>query len=156
MDVKSCSESSLVASVYSITGGVDGTGFTKGEEVDGLISMKGSRITATIGHKTITTTAKQNRMIYFCVHLYYVDNSVSIYMLSRQFSYCFIIHNFSSLFATYVHFAHKFLWLTKTALGLLKRASPSKIEAFGIIATTTSDIRLRPCTCRSWGPENIQ
>ena len=82
MDVKSCSESSLVASVYSITGGVDGTGFTKGEEVDGLISMKESRITATIGHKTISTTAKQNRMIYFGVHLYYVDNSVSIFMLS--------------------------------------------------------------------------
>ena len=78
--VKSCSESSLLATGYS--GGMDCNGFTIGEEVDGMISMKGSKITTTIEHKTVTTTAKQNYMIFLCVHLYYVNNSVSIFMLN--------------------------------------------------------------------------
>ena len=82
LDVKSCSESSLSTGVYPMAAGMDGNGFTTGEEVDGLISMKGSKITTTIGHQTITTTAKQNRMIYLCVYLYFVDNSVLIFMLS--------------------------------------------------------------------------
>ena len=61
---------------------MDCNGFTIGEEVDGMISMKGSKITTTIEHKTVTTTAKQNYMIFLCVHLYYVNNSVSIFMLN--------------------------------------------------------------------------
>ena len=82
IDVKSCSESSLSANVYTVPVGMDGNGFIIGKEVDGLISTKGSKITATIGHKTITTTAKLNQMIYLCVYLYYVDNSVSIFISS--------------------------------------------------------------------------
>ena len=72
--VRSCLESNLSAGAYS--GGIDGNGFTIGEEVDGMVTLNGSRITTTIGHRTMVTT-KQHDTIYLCVHLYYSSNSVS-------------------------------------------------------------------------------
>ena len=72
--LRSCLESNLSAGAYS--GGIDVNGFTIGEEVNGMITMKGGRITTTIGHKTMTTT-KQYDTIYLCVYSYYCNNSVS-------------------------------------------------------------------------------
>ena len=78
--VRSCLESNLSAG-YCL-GGKDIGGFTIGEEVKGMIAMKGSTITTTIGHKTMTTTCtKQQDTIYLCVHSYYINNSVSFLLL---------------------------------------------------------------------------
>ena len=75
---RSCSKSNLSASNYS--GSMDGSGFTIGEEVDGVITIEGSKITTTIGHKTITTTCTKGcDTIYLCIYLYYSDNSVTLF-----------------------------------------------------------------------------
>ena len=71
---RSCSQSNLLANSFS--GGMDGSGFTIGKEVDGVIIMKGNEITTTIGHNTITTT-KECDTIYLCVYLHYTGNSVA-------------------------------------------------------------------------------
>ena len=72
--VKSCLESELSASDFSC--GVDVNGFAIEENIDGMITIKGGKITTTIGHKTMTTTRKHDS-IYLCVYLYYASNSVS-------------------------------------------------------------------------------
>ena len=75
--VRSCLESNLSAVQHS--GGIDVSGFTIGEEVNGTITMKGSAITSTLGHKTVTTTKYQDT-IFLCVYSYYVNNSISFLM----------------------------------------------------------------------------
>ena len=75
--VRSCLERNLSVSHHS--GGMDVNGFMIGEEVNGMIAMKGNTITTTIGRKTMTTT-KQQDTIYLCVYSYYVNNSVSFLM----------------------------------------------------------------------------
>ena len=72
--VKSCLESELSASDFSC--GVDVNGFTIGENVNGMITMKEGKIQTTIGHKIMTTTRKHDS-IYLCAYLYYANSSVS-------------------------------------------------------------------------------
>ena len=55
---------------------MDVNGFVIGEEINGMITLKGSTITTTIGHKTMSAP-KQQGMIYLCVYSYYAHNSVS-------------------------------------------------------------------------------
>ena len=71
---RSCPQGILSASKYG--GGMDAGGFTIGKEVDGVITISGSKITTTIGHKTMTCN-KEYDTIYLCVHLYYSGNSVT-------------------------------------------------------------------------------
>ena len=72
---RSCSKNSL--SVGDCSGAMDSKGFTIGETVDGMISLKGGKITTTIGHKTVTTT-KGCDTTYLCIYLYYPGNSITL------------------------------------------------------------------------------
>ena len=72
--VRSCLERNLSSGQYS--GGMDVNGFVIGKEINGMITLKGSTITTTIGHKTMSAP-KQQDMIYLCVYSYYAHNSVS-------------------------------------------------------------------------------
>ena len=73
---RSCSKSDLSPDNYS--GGMSGRDFTIGEEVDGVITIGGGKITTTIGQKTMTTT-KGCDTIYLCIYLNYPDNSVTFF-----------------------------------------------------------------------------
>ena len=70
---RSCPLGHLSAGNYS--GGMGTDDFTIGKEYDGVISIKGNKITTTIGHKTMTTN-KECDTIYLCVYLYYSGTSV--------------------------------------------------------------------------------
>ena len=72
--VRSCSENNLSAGNSS--GGIDGGGFTVGNKVNGVITLKGNKITTTIGNKSMYTK-KQHDTIYLCIYLYYCNNSVT-------------------------------------------------------------------------------
>ena len=72
---RSCSKSDLSPGDFS--GGMDGEDFTIGQEVDGVITIGGGKITTTIGQKTMTTT-KGCDTIYLCIYLHYPDNSVTL------------------------------------------------------------------------------
>ena len=73
--VRSLSEA-LSPSNFSGPGGMDGGGFNIGDEVDGIISLKGDTITTTIGHKSSSIT-KQGDGIYFCIYLHYHNDSIT-------------------------------------------------------------------------------
>ena len=73
--VRSLSKNDFLVENYS--GGMDGEGFTIGEKVDGVITLKGNTITTTIGHKSMSTTKQKHDKIYLCIYLYYYNNSVT-------------------------------------------------------------------------------
>ena len=72
--VRSCLERNLSSGQYS--GGLDVNGFVIGEYINGMITLKGSTITTTIGHKTMCQNSKI-RSTYVFIHI----------MLTTQFHF---------------------------------------------------------------------
>ena len=65
---------------------MDGEGFTIGENVNGVITLKGAIITSIyIGHKSMSSK-KQHDTTYLCVYVQYFNNSVTLCFYELHYS----------------------------------------------------------------------